>query len=101
MGSELERYAETEFYLSFELSPRDRYVSSYGEKGQAEMLINVRHLNQSTGVSTAPTPTPALSNSSFPEEAAPNKSLSARGDSNFLSATYAIRQAISMHVRSF
>lgn len=99
-GSELERYAETQFYLSFELSPKDRYISNYGEKGQADMLINVKHLNQSTGVSTAPTPTAALSNRSFPEEAAPNKCLSARGDSNFLSTTYAIRQAISLHVRS-
>ena len=95
-GSELERFAETEFNLSFELSPRDRYISSYGEEGQAEMLIEVKHLNQSTGVSTAPTPTAALSNRSFPEEAAPNKCLSAR----FLSSTYAIRKAISMHVRS-
>ena len=100
MGSELERYPETEFYHSFELSARDRYISSYGEEGQADMLINVKNYNQSTEESTVHTPTPALSNRSFPKEAPPKKCLYARGDSHFVSSTYAIRQAISTHVRS-
>lgn len=86
-------------YINPEMTSNEQVISSFGEEGQADRLINTKLSNISSIQSTAPTPTTVSSKYTFLKEPL-EKTFSAGNPLNRISSTYAIRQAISMKVKS-